>query len=69
VLQDVSSNPLLRFMSNRDESFQVVETEGSAVVPCARLIFEQPGKGRCEEQALFTRIFPDSSLDVPHRSV
>jgi non-ribosomal peptide synthetase component E (peptide arylation enzyme) len=42
ALQDMSGNPLFCFMCNGDESFQVIETKGSPVAPCARSILEGP---------------------------
>ena len=43
---------------------RVVETERSAVVPSAGLIFERARKGRREERALLADVLPDRGLDV-----
>ena len=51
-------------MCNGEQSLKVIETEGSAVAPCARLILEWPREGRCEERSLLADILPDRGLDV-----
>jgi len=60
----MSGNPLLRFMSDSDQSLKVIETKGSAVAPCARLILEWPGEGRREERSFLADILPNCGLDV-----
>ena len=64
MLQDMSGDPLLRFMRDGDESFKVVKTERCSVAPSARLILEWPRKGRREERSLFAGILPDRGFDV-----
>ena len=60
----MSGDPLLRFMATVSKSLKVIQTERGAVAPCARLILERPGEGRCEERTFFTDILPDRGLDV-----
>src|SRR6476620_500352 len=52
----MSGNPLLCFMCDGDQSLKVIETERGAVAPCARLILEWAGKGRCEERSVFADV-------------
>jgi len=60
----MTGNALFRFMSNGDQSRKVIETEGSPIAPCARLVFERPTEGRCEERSVLTDILPDRGFDV-----
>ena len=34
-------------MRDDEQGFEVIETEGSPIAPCAGLIFEWAGEGRC----------------------
>ena len=64
VLQGVSLDPLLGFQRDVHEGLEVVKTKRRPIAPCAGLILEWPGEGRCEERALLARILPDRGFDV-----
>jgi hypothetical protein len=60
----MSGDPLFCFICNGEQCIEVIETVRSAVAPCAGLILEWPGEGRCEERSLFAVILPDRGLDI-----
>ena len=64
ALQDMSGDPLLGFKRDIHESLKIIETVRSPVAPCAGLILEWPGEGRCETRSLLAGILPDRGLDI-----
>jgi hypothetical protein len=55
-VEDMSGDPLSGLVSNGKHSLKVIKTKRGAATPRAGLIFERPGKGRCEERPLLAFI-------------
>jgi hypothetical protein len=60
----MSGDPLSGFKRDVHEGLKVIETEGSPVAPCARMILEWSRESRCEEGSFLAVILPDRGLYV-----
>ena len=60
----MSGDPLLGTTLDGDKRLKVIETERSAIAPCAGLILEWAREGRCEERTILAAILPDRGFDV-----
>jgi len=60
----VSGDPLFRLKSYIHQRFKVIEPEGGAIAPCAGLILEGSGEGRCVKRTFFADVLPDRRFNV-----
>ena len=66
----VSEDPLFGLTRDGEQGLKVIETERGPITPRARLVFEWPREGHCEERIVLAAILPDrGALMLPHRSV